>query len=417
MENRHRDQSKEPGLNPREALDLLEARSRETQAELAQRTDAGGEVLQYLGVHGAPATRAAVAANIATPAPVNRLLADDDDENVRVQLARKIARLMPGLEAEENERIVALTLETIEHLASDSAVRVRATLAEEIKHLANVPKPVVLALAHDLENIVAAPILEYSPLLSDADLIEIIACGQVREVLSAVARRRPLSEQVSDTLVQSLDVSAVAALLVNPDAKIRKTTLDRIVTEAEEIESWHLPLALRADLSARAIRRIAGFVGAAIIEILAARHDLSPATRSRLNRQLRLRLEEKTDAAPAAAGAAEHIAYAKASGGLNGDFVEEAALAGQRENVVLALAELGQVSANQVRRILATGRAQPVVALAWRAGLSMRVAFKIQTCIMRLPGPALLPARNGVNFPLTPEEMAWQLSCFGIAAA
>src|SRR6185437_11437691 len=110
MENRHRNHSKEPGLNPREALDLLEARSRETQAELAQRTDAGPEVLQYLGVHGAPATRAAVAANIATPAPVNRLLADDDDENVRVQLARKIARLMPGLEAQENARMVILTI-------------------------------------------------------------------------------------------------------------------------------------------------------------------------------------------------------------------------------------------------------------------------------------------------------------------
>ena len=97
--------------------------------------------------------------------------------------------------------------------------------------------------------------LEYSPLLSDADLIEIIACGQVREVLTAVARRQASSAKKSaDELVQSLDVPAVAALLVNPDAKIRKDTLERVVAEAEEIESWHLPLALRADLSARAMQ-------------------------------------------------------------------------------------------------------------------------------------------------------------------
>ena len=335
---------------------------------------------------------------------------------MRVQLARKIARLMPGLETRENAAFVSLTIETLEYLARDSAARVRAVLADEIKHLTTVPKDVVLALARDLDHIVAAPVLEYSPLLSDNDLIEIIACGQVREVLKAVAQRRPLSEKVSDQLVQSLDVPAVAALLVNPDAKIRKATLEKIVTEAEEIESWHLPLALRADLSARAIRRIAGFAGAAIIERLAARHDLSAATRTHLNRQLRMRLEEKASDIELAANAETRIAEAKAKGGLNADFVEEVAQAGQRECVVLALAEMAQVSPVHVRRILASGRAQPLVALAWRANITMRGAFKIQTNVMKLPGHALLPARGGVGFPLTPEEMSWQLTCFGISS-
>jgi uncharacterized protein (DUF2336 family) len=399
----YRDLRDETGLSPRHALDVLEIRAREAQAYLAQRTDAGDAVLQYLAEHGAPATRAAVAANIATPAIVNRRLADDDDENVRTEL-----------DQEHNARVVALTIETLEYLASDSATRVRAALAEEIKHLANVPRNVVLTLANDVETIVAMPVLEYSPLLSDADLIEIIACGQVREVLEVVARRRPLNEKVSDALVQSLDAPAVAALLVNADAKIRKETLDRVVAEAEEIESWQLPLALRADLSARVIRRISAFVGSAIIERLAARHDLSAATRTHLNRQLRVRLEEKTHTAEAAAAAVANVARAKADLTLDSDFVEDAALTGQRESVILALAELAQVPVANVRRILASGRAKPVVALAWRAKLSMRVAFKIQSFVMKLPGPALLPARGGVNFPLTPEEMNWQLSCFDI---
>ena len=401
----YQDLSGTPGLSPRHALDILEVRARETQSELAQAADAGDAVLQYLAQHGAPATRAAVAANIAAPPAVNRFLADDDDENVRVELAVKIARLMPGLSPQEGARIFALTVETLECLANDSAVRVRAALAEEIKHLTNIPKDVVLTLARDLEQIVAAPVLEYSPLLSDTDLIEIIACGQVREVLTAVARRRPLSENVSDGLVQSMDVPAVAALLVNADARIRNATLDRVMKEAEEIESWQLPLALRADLSARAVRRIAGFVGAQIIERLAARNDLSDATRQHLNRQLRIRLEEKTSIAEQ---------QAKAAGKLNADFVEDAALSGQRETVCLALAELAGVPAANVRRILASGRGQPLVALAWHAGLSMRIAFKLQTFVMKLPAHALLAARGGVSYPMTPEEMSWQLSCFDI---
>jgi uncharacterized protein (DUF2336 family) len=411
----YQDLSSEAGISPRYALDILEVRARETQAYLAQRTDAGDAVLQYLAEHGAPATRAAVAANAAAPATANRLLADDDDENVRIELAVKIARLMPGLSQEEGSHIFNLTVETLEYLASDSAVRVRAVLAEEIKHLTGIPKNVVLALARDLETIVAAPVLEYSPLLSDADLIEIIACGQVREVLNAVARRRTLNEDVTDKLVQSMDVSTVAILLANPNAKIRKATLELVVKEAEEIESWHLPMALRADLSARAIRRIAGFVGAAIIERLAARHDLTDATRQYLNRKLRLRLEEKTSTAERQAAAAENVAKAKATGHLNADFVEDAALNGQRETVILALAELGRVPVANVRRILASGRAKPLVALAWYAGLSMRIAFKLQTFVMKLPANELLPARGGLEFPLTPEEMGWQLSCFDIS--
>jgi uncharacterized protein (DUF2336 family) len=403
-----------PGLTPRHALDILEVRARQTQSELAQAADAGDAVLQYLAQHGAPATRAAVAANIAAPPAVNRFLVDDDDENVRVELAVKIARLMPGLAPEEGSRIFALTVETLEYLARDSAVRVRAVLAEEIKHLTNIPKDVVIALARDLEHVVAAPVLEYSPLLSDADLVEIIACGQVREVLTAVARRRPLSERVSDSLVQSMDVPAVAALLVNADAKIRKATLERVMKEAEEIESWQLPLALRADLSTRAIRRIAGFVGAQIIERLAARHELSDATRQHLNRQLRMRLEEKTSTAEQQALAAESVAKVKAAGRLNADFVEDAALSGQRECVALALADLARVPVAGVRRILACGRAKPMVALAWHAGLSMRIAFKLQTFVMKLPAHELLAARGGVHYPMTPEEMSWQLSCFDI---
>ena len=122
------------GLNPRDALDILDIRTGKPggTAELAGRTDAGADVLHYLAVHGAPATRQAVAANPAAPALTNRLLADDECEDVRVELAVKIARLMPGLSERESSHVMALTIETLECLARDATVRVRAILAEEI---------------------------------------------------------------------------------------------------------------------------------------------------------------------------------------------------------------------------------------------------------------------------------------------
>ena len=411
-----------PGLDPRNALDILDFRSAQERngpqgaAELAGRADAGPDVLHYLATHGAPATRAAVAANVGAPAVTNRLLADDENEDVRAELAMKIARLMPGLSERESSHVFALTIETLECLARDTAVRVRAILADEIKTLSCLPKDIVLILAHDLNAIVAAPILQYSPLLSDADLIEIIACGHVQEVLTAIAARKPVSEDISERLVQSLDVPAVAALLVNPDARIRKETLDRIVEQAEEIQSWQMPLVLRADLSARAIRRIASLVGASLIERLVARNDLSDATRIHLNRELRARLAEPDLTAPDVMSPEDVIAQAVRENRMDGLFVEQAAQSGRRELVILGLAHLSGVAEETVRKILAAGNAKPVIALVWHAHLSMRVAFKIQTLLMKLPSREVLPARGGTAFPLSKEEMRWHLNYFNISA-
>ncbi len=82
---------------------------------------------------------------------------------------------------------------------------------------------------------------------------------------------------------------------------------------------------------------------------------------------------------------------------------------------MLSLARLARVPDRTVRRILLTRSAKPVSALVWRAGLSMRAAFKIQRFVMKLPADELLPARNGIRFPLADDEMRWHLSYFGIA--
>ncbi len=398
----------------RSVLRLLEERTLAAQSELAGRTDAGADVLDYLAREGAPATRRAVAANAGAPAQANRHLADDEDDDVRAELARKIARLMPGLSAREAEHMRALTIETLERLAADQVPRVRAILAEEIKRFDCVPVHVVQALARDAEAAVCVPILQYSPLLSDADLVEIIAEGKVHGVLSAIARRRPLSAAVSDAVVSSLDIPAVAALLANPDAAIRERTLDAIIDQAERISVWQDALAMRSDLSRRAIKRLASFVSMELIEQLSTRHRLDEETQLHLNRQVRMRLDEADDAPVIASAALDEVEAAAKAGRLDDAFVEAAAENGRRETVILALGKLARLSDSVVRRMLLTRSAKPITALVWRAGLGMRAAFKIQRFVMKLPTDELLPARDGVRFPLSDDEMRWHLGYFGV---
>jgi uncharacterized protein (DUF2336 family) len=402
-------------LSRDQVLEILEEREKSAHHELAARTDAGPDVLLYLATKGAAVIRRAVAANMGTPAQANRLLADDEDDEVRVELARKIGRLMPDLDREESEKLRALTIETLEKLANDQLPRVRAILAEEIKSLDCVPKKIIRRLAVDLEMIVAAPILEYSPLLSDTDLMEVIATAKASAALTAIAKRKFLSANVADAIVTSLDVPAVAALLANPDAKVRAEALDDIIARAEKIRAWHQPLVLRADLSQRAIRRIASFVGAALIEMLGQHHKIDAETRNHLNHQLRHRIEAGDDAQRnEEEHAASEVETARRKGKLDDGFVDAAAEAGKREVVMLALAALASVQPETVRKILQFKSAKPITALVWKAKLSMRVAFRIQRFVMKLPASELLPARDGVRFPLSDDEMRWHLSYFDV---
>ncbi len=116
----------------------------------------------------------------------------------------------------------------------------------------------------------------------------------------------------------------------------------------------------------------------------------------------------------AAGHAAQDVAAARGAGKLDEAFVDAAANGGQRDAVVLAIAALGNVPEAVVRKIFASRSAKPVTALIWHAGLSMRTAFKIQSFVMKLPASELLPARAGIHFPMTENEMRWHLNYFGI---
>jgi uncharacterized protein (DUF2336 family) len=405
-------------LSKADIFGILNGPDPEARAELAARRDVAPEVLYFLASEGEAAARRAVASNASTPAKANRHLAEDADEEVRAELARKIGRILPQLSKEASEKAQALTLETLECLARDQLPRVRQILAEEIKSLDCVPKHVIRKLARDVEK-VAAPVLEFSPLLSDADLIDIITTAHANHALKAIARRRPLSADVSEAVAAALDVPAVAALLENADARIRAQTLEKIAENAEHVTAWHRPFVFRNDLSQRAIRRIAGFVSAALIEALSSRNNLDETTRRHLARAMQTRLAqaEDIDKSPtAAAKALSDVEKRFKKGKLNDEFVERAAEAGSREVVTLSLALLAGIPEETAKRILGAQSAKPATALVWLAGLSMRTAFKIQSFVLKLPARDLMPARDGVGFPMGENEMRWHLSYFGVRA-
>ena len=210
-----------------QARDLARHEDLNVRLELAARTDIKPEILYFLAEDPSPAVRRVIAANAASPLHADLLLARDNDESVRGDLATKITRIAPGLTVEEQDRIRKMAYEAIEILAHDQATRVRQILAEALKDIAGAPASIIRRLARDAELIVCEPILSFSPVLTDEDLIEIIAGAPPTGARSAIARRRSLRERVSDAIVAADDVAAIAALLGNHSAQIREETLDR----------------------------------------------------------------------------------------------------------------------------------------------------------------------------------------------
>lgn len=140
--NRLRGRPKLPeSLSYEDARSVLEEHSDELRLELAGRKGVEPEILYYLAEDGDAPIRRRVAANSSTPARANRLLADDEDEDVRVALARKIARLVPHLKNEQSERVRDLTLETLQRLAQDQLPRVRLSSRTNSRR-ANRPRPI-----------------------------------------------------------------------------------------------------------------------------------------------------------------------------------------------------------------------------------------------------------------------------------
>ena len=176
--------------------------------------------------------RLAVANNLSAPRKADVLLAKDDDVSVRGDLAGKISRLAPGLSADEQDKARSVTYETLEMLAHDQITKVRVILSEALKDIADAPPDVIKTLAMDTEIEVSGPVLEFSPTLSDDDLLQIIEHGPAAGGLNAISRREDVSETVSDDIIGIEDFNAIADLLSNDSAQIREDTLDDLIERA-----------------------------------------------------------------------------------------------------------------------------------------------------------------------------------------
>jgi len=385
--------------------------------ELAARPDVKPEILYFLADEASSKVRTAIAENQRTPHHADIILAKDKDANVRERLADKISRLAPELSPDDKDKVKKMAYDTLETLAKDELTRARQILAEALQDVAGAPAPVIRKLAFDTELVVAGPILENSPVLTDEDLMEIIERGSTTGRLSFISKRKDVTEGVSEAIVATADEYAVALLLANPSARIRETTLDRVVDEAKDVISWHAPLVSRPQISGYAAKRLAGFVAANLIRVLSIRSDLEPDVLEEVKKAVTNRIEggesdlkdaiQLEDTETPLEVAMGKVQKLKDKGDLNEARVRKMVSGGKKEEVIAALAIMNEVPAVAVQKAINAKNIKGVVSICWKAELSAKTAEQIQSVVVEIGDSEIMKAESG-KYAMSDSDMEWQ---------
>jgi uncharacterized protein (DUF2336 family) len=139
-----------------------------------------------------------------------------------------------------------LAADILAALLRTSPVDLRVKCAEGLARITDAPKQLLRYLARD-EIQVAGSLLENGVGFDDSDLIAVVRAA-VRNHWLIIAKRRGLTEPVTDALVQTGDVAVMEALLKNNFARFSTQGVDQIVARSRQAPSLPSLLAPRPEL-------------------------------------------------------------------------------------------------------------------------------------------------------------------------
>lgn len=264
-----------------------------------------------------------------------------------------------------NERERALMHEILRRLTKDVEMAIRIALAERLAEDTTAPHELILLLADD--NIeVARPLLLRSPLLSDEDMLRLIAECSVHHQ-ETVASRPNIGEVITEALSRSDSESVLVALVRNATARISAIAYHTLVEKSRNIASLQEPLTQRADLPPQLATRMCEWVSDALKTYIKQNYSIAP---KKLNAafdeaEAAIKSEPPAPRTPPAESAQKLIDKLAASGQLKAGFLLRVLHQGQTDLFDLALAKLTNLPVTELRAKFYRGGPR-AVALACR---------------------------------------------------
>jgi uncharacterized protein (DUF2336 family) len=261
-------------------------------------------------------------------------------------------------------------------LLDDPSPLVRRALADVFAASQAAPPAVVHALAGDQPEIASA-VLERSPLLLDAELIDQVATGST-EVQTAIASREHLPRAVAAAIAEVGSAEACLVVIENTSADIAPFSLDRIVERYGHLAVVRETLLARADLPAPTRQALVAKLSATLADFVAARAWLEDDRARRVAKEACERATV-TLAAQAAPGEMRPlIRHLCGSGQLTAGLMLRALLCGNMRLFEETLSELSGLPLSRVSAIVHDGGGGSFRALYDKARLpaSLYPAFR-----------------------------------------
>lgn len=232
-----------------------------------------------------------------------------------------------------------------------AALQIRQILAETLKDSPFVPHDMALTLARDVE-LVAIPVLQFSSVLSDEDLIEIVRSGAPGKQV-AIAGRATVSTVVAGELLQTGNTRAAATLVGNPGADLKSDQLEFAAERYGSDPRMAENLKKRPDLPISIAERLVAFTAELLRAYITKRTDLSEPAITQLvlqtREQVTLDLRSTHFPAEEAVDLVEHLAAVKR---LTPSLILRALCVGDMSFFEAALAQLSQVPLHNVRLLI-----------------------------------------------------------------
>jgi len=180
-----------------------------------------------------------------SPAGMDIAEPDQGSEDV----ARSLLDIMSAPFGASQPQERALAADTLLRLIPRLSVRTLMTIAERVSVMENPPPLLIGRLLRDPRDEVAGPLLERAGIVTDQDLMSVIAEGDAAKQ-RMIARRRMVSPALADALIAKGELAAIMALVRNPGASLSQDAFSRLCALAREYPALQAPLATRSDTPA-----------------------------------------------------------------------------------------------------------------------------------------------------------------------
>jgi uncharacterized protein (DUF2336 family) len=232
-----------------------------------------------------------------------------------------------------------------------AALKIRLVLAETLKGSPFLPHDLAMMLARDVES-VAIPILQFSSVLSDDDLIEIIRAGSPGKQV-AVAGRSSVSTAVAGELLETGNSKAAATLVGNLGAELDTDQLELAVERYGSDPRVAESLQKRPDLPINIAERLVAFTAETLRAYISRRTDLSETAITQLvlqtREQVTLDLRAAHFPAEEAISLVDHLAAVKR---LTPSLILRALCVGDLSFFEAAMAQQAQVPIHNARLLI-----------------------------------------------------------------